>query len=108
MFKFTEQLKTPWINIKNMAISKGDQLLAADFHALMDKIAADILQIAKKWNWKLTFTHQEYFFFRKIPAINASFAPKYLHLQGWFLKFGQNCKDVPTEILKLDARTNSN
>ena len=27
-----------------------------------------------------------------IPAITASFAPKYVHLQGWRLKFGQNVK----------------
>ena len=32
------------------------------------------------------------YFFRKIPAINASFAPKYLHPEGWSLKFGQNIK----------------
>ena len=30
--------------------------------------------------------------FRKIPAINASFAPKYEYLQGWPLKFGQDVK----------------
>ena len=89
-----------------MASSEWDQLPSADFHAIIDKTKADILQIAKKWNWKLIFIHQGYFF-RKIPAINASFAAKYVHLQGWSLKFGQNCKDVPTKILKRDARTNS-
>ena len=26
-------------------------------------------------------------FFRKTPDINASFAPKYMHLQGWNMKF---------------------
>ena len=92
--------------LKNMASSEGDQLLAADFHAIVDKIEADILQIANKWNLKLIFIHQGYFF-RKIPAINASFAPKYVHLQGWSLKFRQNCKNVPTKVLKRDARTNS-
>ena len=35
------------------------------------------------------------YFFRKIPAINASFAPKYAHLQGWPLKFGQDVKIFP-------------
>ena len=33
-------------------------------------------------------------FFRKIPAINFSFAPKYVHLPGWSLKFGQNVKMI--------------
>ena len=28
----------------------------------------------------------------KIPAVNASFAPNYAHLQGWSLKFGQDVK----------------
>ena len=31
-----------------MASSEGDQLLARAFHAIMDKIEADILQTAKK------------------------------------------------------------
>ena len=35
--------------------------------------------------------HQGYVF-RKIPAINASFTPKYVHLQGWPLKFLQDVK----------------
>ena len=35
-----------------MASSKGDELLAGAFYATLDKIEADILQIAKKWNWK--------------------------------------------------------
>ena len=38
--------------LKNMASSEGDQLLAVAFHAIIDKIEADILQIAKKFNWK--------------------------------------------------------
>ena len=74
-----------------MASSEGNQLLAGAFHAIMDKIEADILQIAKKWNWKWIFMHQGYFF-RKIPAVNASFAPKEGHLQGFSLKFGQDVK----------------
>ena len=32
------------------------------------------------------------YFFRKIPDINASFAPKYVHLQGWPLKFFEDVK----------------
>ena len=72
-----------------MASSEGDQRLAGSFYAIMDKIEADILQIAKKWNWKWIFIHQGYFF-RKILAINASFEPKYMHLNGWSLKFGEN------------------
>ena len=35
-----------------MASSEENQILAGAFHAIMDKIEADILQIAKKWNWK--------------------------------------------------------
>ena len=50
-----------------------------------------MLQIAKKWNCKWISIHQEYFS-RKIPAINASFASKYMYLQDWSLKFGQNIK----------------
>ena len=34
--------------LKNMANSEGDQLLAGGFHAIMGKIDAGILQIAKK------------------------------------------------------------
>ena len=73
-----------------MASCEGDQLLggAFHFHAIMDKIEADIFQSAKKWNWKRIFIHQGYFF-RKIPAINTSFAPKYVHLQGWSLTLGK-------------------
>ena len=58
-----------------MASAEGDQLLARDFDAIMDTIQANVLQTAKKWNWKWIFIRQEYFF-RKIPAINASFAPR--------------------------------
>ena len=38
--------------LKNMTRSDGDLLLTGAFHATMDKIEADVLQIAKKWNWK--------------------------------------------------------
>ena len=38
--------------LKNMASSEGDQQLAGAFHAIMGKIEAGILHIAKKWNWK--------------------------------------------------------
>ena len=90
--------------LKNMASSEGYQLLVWAFHAIIDKIAVDIFQIANKWNWRWTFIYQGYVF-RKILAINASFAIKYAHLLCWSLKFGQNCKDVPAKILKRDART---
>ena len=63
-----------------MASSEVDQLLSGAFHVIINKIEADRLQIAKKWDWKWIFIHQEYFF-RKIPVINLSFLPKYLHLQ---------------------------
>ena len=29
----------------------------------------------------------------KIAAMNASFAPKYMHLQGWSLEIGQNINE---------------
>ena len=35
-----------------MASLAGDQPLAGAFHAIMEKIQADILQIATRWNWK--------------------------------------------------------
>ena len=35
-----------------MVSSKRDQPLAGAFHAIMDKIEADILQIAEKRTWK--------------------------------------------------------
>ena len=38
--------------LRNMASFEIDQVLAGAFHVIMDKIEADILQIAKKWNWK--------------------------------------------------------
>ena len=65
--------------LKNMASSEGDQLLAGACHAIMGKIEAGIPQTAKKWNCKWILMYQGYFF-RKIPAINGSFAPKYAHL----------------------------
>ena len=37
--------------LRNTVNSKGDQPLAGAFHAIMDKIEADILQIAEKWSW---------------------------------------------------------
>ena len=38
--------------LRNMASSEGDQPLARAFHTIMDKIEADVPQIAKKWNCK--------------------------------------------------------
>ena len=35
---------------KNIAGSEGNQLVVGAFHVLMDKIEADMLQIAKKQN----------------------------------------------------------
>ena len=40
------------------------------------------------------------YFFRKVPATNASFAPKYMNLQGWPLKFGQDVKIFQPKIEK--------
>ena len=78
-------------NLRNIASSEGSHLVAGAFHVIMDKIEADILQIAKKWNWKWIVRHQAYFS-ERYPAMNSSFAPKYVHLQGCSLKFGQNIK----------------
>ena len=36
--------------LRNIASSEGDQLLAGVFLAIMDKIEADMFQIAKRWN----------------------------------------------------------
>ena len=57
-----------------MASSEGDQLLKGAFHAILDKIEADILQIAKS-GMGYESSHISDTFFRKIPDINASFAP---------------------------------
>ena len=65
-------LKHPESILKNMASSEGDQLLAGAFHAIVDKIETDILQIVKKWNWIWIFTHQGYFF-RNISAMKCQF-----------------------------------
>ena len=35
-----------------MVCSEGDQLLGADFHAVLGKVEADMLQITKEWNWE--------------------------------------------------------
>ena len=72
-----------------MASFEGDQPLARAFHAIMDEIEADILQIAKKWNWKWIFIHQGYFF-RKIPTINTSFAPEACTFKTGLEILGQN------------------
>ena len=34
-----------------MTSSEGDQLLAGASDSIMDKVEANILQIAEKWNW---------------------------------------------------------
>ena len=77
------------------------KLLAGAFHAIMDKIEADQLQIVKTWNW----TPQAYFF-QKDSSYKCQFctkvrAPSRL-VSGVWAKY----KDVPTKILKRDARTN--
>ena len=38
--------------LRNMASFEEDQQLPGAFHAIMDKIEADILHHAKKWDWK--------------------------------------------------------
>ena len=41
-----------------MASSEEGQLISGAFHIIKGKIEAAMLQTAKKWNWKLIFTHQ--------------------------------------------------
>ena len=50
ILKFNERPKTPGIILRNMTSSEGDQLLAGGFHAILDNIEVDILQMVKKWN----------------------------------------------------------
>ena len=87
-----------------MACTKRDQLLGGDLHAILDKIKADMLQITKNWNQKWLVQHQGSFN-RKIPATNACSTPKYVHLQGWSLKF--KTYQIPIEILEHHATLNS-
>ena len=54
----------------------------------------------------MNFPTSEGYFFRKIPAIKASFAPKQV-LTSRVSEIWEKCKDVPTKILKRDARANS-
>ena len=65
------------INFKKHS-SEGDQLLAGAFHAIIDKIEADILQ---RSGIKNKSSYIKNTFFRKMPAINDSFAPKSVRLQ---------------------------
>ena len=38
--------------LKNMACTNGNRLLGDDFHAILDKTEAHMLQNTKKENWK--------------------------------------------------------
>lgn len=44
-------LKNQGLIFKDMACPVGDKLLRGDFHTVLDKKEADILQITKKWNY---------------------------------------------------------
>ena len=55
MLKFTERNKTPWITLKNMAFSEGNQLFTGDVCANLDEANAGMVQFTKRWNWKLIF-----------------------------------------------------
>ena len=69
-----------------MVCSEGDQLLGADFHAVLGKVEADMLQITKEWNWEWIIEEKGYFY-KKIAASNDGSARKYLNVQGWSLNF---------------------
>ena len=71
----------------------------------MDKIEAEILQIAKKWNWnEFSYIRDT---FTEGPALNTSFAKKYVHLLKLISKVLAKYKDVPAKIFKLHGRKNS-
>ena len=38
-----------------MAFSEGNQLFAGGFRANLDETNADMVQFAKRWNWKWIF-----------------------------------------------------
>ena len=90
--------------LRNMVNSEGDQLLAGALHAIMEKIEADTLQIAKKWNWIWIFIHQRHFF---ISAIKLQYCTKVHAPSRLVSKVCAKYKDLLTKILKPDARTNS-
>ena len=52
MLKFTKRSKHRGSFLKNMTYFGGDKLFADAFFVVMDRIEADMLQIAKKWNKK--------------------------------------------------------
>lgn len=52
MLKFTKRSKHRGSFLKNMTYFRGDKLFAGAFFVVMDRIEADMLQIAKKWNKK--------------------------------------------------------
>ena len=78
-----------------MASCEWDQLLAGAFHAIFDKIEADVLFLIYKLERSGIGNESLYTedtFSRKIPDIDASFAPNDEDIQGWSLKFEQNIK----------------
>ena len=90
-------------NLRNIASSEGSHLVAGAFHVIVDKIEADILQIAKKWNWKWIVKHT----FQKDPSYEFQFCTKVCAPSRLLSEVWAKHKDVPTKILKRDARTDS-
>lgn len=65
------------------------------FHAIFDKIEADILLLIYKFQRSEIGNESsciEDTFSRKIADINASFTPNNVDIQGWSLKFEQKMK----------------
>ena len=89
-----------------MARFEGYQILARTFHAIMDKIETDIVQTARKWNWKLMFIHQGNFF-QKDSSNRCQFCTKVRALERLVSEVWPKYKDIPTKTLKCHARTNS-
>ena len=71
---------------KNMALSEGNQPFAGDLHVFLDEINAYMFKVTQKWSWKWIVQHQGQIC-GDLPAKNISSAPKYVHFQGWSLKF---------------------
>ena len=87
MLKFTERPKTPGINLKkSMAFPEGNKLFVRDLRANLMKQTLIWFNLQRNGtgnglpNIKNTFA-------KSLQLQNVSSAPKYLHLQGWSLRF---------------------
>ena len=88
--------------LRNTGSSVADQPLAGALHAVIDKIEGDILQTAIKLNWIWIFIYQGSF------EKDSSYKMPVLHQSTCTLvsEVWAKYKDVPTKILKCEARRN--